>query len=386
VGPSPAVTSPRRDRIRAVDGLRATAFLLVFLFHTWEFAGKPHIPVLAGIIGANTRVDLFIVLTGFCLYLPFARDEDRVKEFATKQYLRRRMRRIVLPYYAALALAILLPYALKVLYSALGLNGNAHEWPSWGNVVSHLTFTHLFFEDYWSSINGSLWTMSLEMQFYLLFPVILLATARFGRRALFYAVVLSLVYRVGVQFLVADTGWPTHFLWGATGVGRLMEFVAGIAAAIVAVRWQHEARAVRSLGLAATFASAYAIGVLAPEVWGGLPVRDMSLGVGFAALIALAITSRLTGSLFALRPLSRLGFMAYSMFLVHQPLSYYVSEGLNRGLGIREGITHLLLLWIVAFGVVFVVGYAFHVFVERPCIQWSRLARPMTSPVSDTAR
>lgn len=78
-----------RERIKSVDGLRALAFLLVFAFHSWEFAGKPFVPVISGIVSQNTRPDFFVVLTGFVLFLPFARDPDRARSFVPKSYLTR---------------------------------------------------------------------------------------------------------------------------------------------------------------------------------------------------------------------------------------------------------------------------------------------------------
>ena len=90
------------QRIDSVDGLRAIAFLAVFAFHTWEFAGRPEIPVLSAVVSQNIRPDFFVVLTGFVLFLPFARRPERMDQFQTRAYLWRRMRRIVIPYYVAL--------------------------------------------------------------------------------------------------------------------------------------------------------------------------------------------------------------------------------------------------------------------------------------------
>ena len=65
---SGAVTSApageRTERIAAIDGLRALAFLLVFAFHSWQFAGAPDIPVISTVVAQNIRPDFFVVLTG----------------------------------------------------------------------------------------------------------------------------------------------------------------------------------------------------------------------------------------------------------------------------------------------------------------------------------
>lgn len=182
--------------------MRALAFLLVFAFHSWEFAGRPFVPIVSGVVSQNTRPDFFVVLTGFVLFLPFARDPDRARSFVPSLYLKRRMRRIVLPYYAALAFAILLPQTLVVFMWVLGREASWQDVPSLPDILTHLTFTHLFFPDHWAGINGSLWTMSLEMQLYLLFPVLVILYERYGNRAIVGALAVSIGYRIAVGICV----------------------------------------------------------------------------------------------------------------------------------------------------------------------------------------
>ena len=233
-----AVERAESVRIHSVDGLRAFAFLAVFAFHTWEFAGRPPIPVVSFVVGQNIRPDFFVVLTGFVLYLPFGRDESRLARFDTRGYLRRRLRRIVLPYYSALAFAVLLPQTLVLLTRLLGRDSSWQPLPGIGDWASHLTFSHLFFQDWWASINGSLWTMSLEMQLYLLFPLLIVAISRWGLRTLGIAVLASVFFRLAVSFLVLGPAFPDEFPWAASGLGRLMEFVAGMLAADLVFRRQ----------------------------------------------------------------------------------------------------------------------------------------------------
>ena len=77
-----------------------------------------------------------------------------------------------------------------------------------GDWLSHLTFSHMFFADHWSSMNGSLWTMSLEMQLYLLFPLLLIAANRWGMRALVVAIVVSVIFRIIVAFSCPARPFP----------------------------------------------------------------------------------------------------------------------------------------------------------------------------------
>lgn len=368
----------RQRRIDSVDGLRALAFLLVFAFHTWEFAGQPYVPVVSAVISQNTRPDFFVVLTGFVLFLPFARDSSRVGSFQPRPYIRRRLRRIVLPYYAALALAIVLPQALVVMVRAFGMEAAWQSLPDGLDLLSHVTFTHLFFPDYWASINGSLWTMSLEMQLYLLFPVLILAWRRFGRKGLLWALALSVLYRVMVGLWFAGEGFPSEFLVAATALGRLMEFLAGMGAALLMFRWRDQLRARTALALGATTVIGYVLAIQGWPTWTAL--RELSLGLTFGALIVLAVTVPRVERVFAWHPMSWLGYRAYSMFLVHQPVAWYVSEFLAKALGVEPGTGKLVLLWTAGLIVVMAFGQVMFVLIERPCIAWAKRTPTTSNP------
>ncbi|MDC5698425.1 acyltransferase [Intrasporangium calvum] len=365
-------------RIDSIDGLRALAFLSVFAFHTWEFAGRPYVPVISSVVGQNIRPDFFVVLTGFVLYLPFARDGSRLDSFATRSYLTRRLRRIVLPYYAALAFAVALPQGLVILMRLLGRDASWQPWPSAGDLVSHLTFTHLFFVDHWDGINGSLWTMSLEMQLYLLFPLLVLAIHRWGVRALLGAIVVAVLFRVGVAVAVDGPRFPDEFLWGASGLGRLMEFAAGMGAAVLAFRARPDLGRLRTAGLALGALCSYWVATARWPISEVLPLRELGLGALFAAVVILTLRTGLSRVVSVL-PLRWVGLRAYSLFLVHQPVAWYLSEAMTKFGGLEQGTGLLAVLWTVGLVVVVAVGLVLWLTVEQPCIRWAR-AVPQRRP------
>ena len=68
-------TTSGAPKLTGVDGVRALAMLMVFCFHVWEFSGHPSWNIgslsLGNVVGRFALgVDLFIVLSGFCLYWP----------------------------------------------------------------------------------------------------------------------------------------------------------------------------------------------------------------------------------------------------------------------------------------------------------------------------
>src|SRR5438034_9463824 len=97
------VSSPGKNRLPGIDGLRAAAALWVVFFHIYAFSGAnfPQIPGLDQFLrSGSTGVSLFLVLSGFCLYVPFA--AGRTGRFKTGTFLRRRCGRLMPAYYASL--------------------------------------------------------------------------------------------------------------------------------------------------------------------------------------------------------------------------------------------------------------------------------------------
>ena len=105
-----------------------------------------------------------------------------------------------------------------------------------------------------------------------------------------------------------------------------------------------------------------------------LPVRELGLSTLFGSLLVLVLSIPAAGRVFAWKPLAYLGYRSYSMFLIHQPTAWYVSEFLQKFLRRARGAVLLLLsgpsgsAWCSPSG-----SYMF-VAVERPCIDWAKRA------------
>lgn len=111
-------------------------------------------------------VDGLMLLSGFLLYLPYVRLKKDEPDPSVKDFYFRRFRRIVPAY----ELAILLSFFLIAL--------PAHAYISTGaalkDLFSHMAFLQMFSKESYlfSPLNGAVWTMVVEMQFYLLFPLL----------------------------------------------------------------------------------------------------------------------------------------------------------------------------------------------------------------------
>ncbi len=164
--------TPRNGKnyIAAADFLRVLAVGLVACFHIWQQSwldpgfslGGVYFDLQRIIRRGYMAVDLMLLLSGFLLYLPVARSG---KMPDTLTFYGRRLQRILPSYLFAV-------FAALVFARIFGREPGSP--PLWKDLLAHLTFTHTFWRAsyYWTSLNAALWTLAVEMQFYLLFPLI----------------------------------------------------------------------------------------------------------------------------------------------------------------------------------------------------------------------
>jgi peptidoglycan/LPS O-acetylase OafA/YrhL len=213
----------------------------------------------------------------------------------------------------------------------------------------------------------------------------MLAAARWGLRAIVGAIVVSVLFRIGVDLFLGDAPFDVVFLWAASGLGRLTEFAFGMLAAVVGFRVAGRVRPPHALAVLAVMVVAYVVATEPLFRGTVLPIRDFGLSVLFGSLIVLVLTVRPIAAVFAWRPVSWLGYRSYSLFLIHQPTLWYLSEFLQKFAHVPEGPGLLALLWSVGFVVVLGVGQVLFLTVERPCITWAKRVPSSRAPAAAEA-
>lgn len=197
-----------RREIGALYGFRVLMTLLVANFHIWQQSWLPQTVVLLGkriSFDYITRtgyifVDGLILLSGFLLFLPHAGcRREGTKPPSVLAFYRNRLWRI-LPSYL---LAVLAAYFLF----ALPQGSYASEWARRLDLWSHLTLTQTFFLQpyYGTPLNGVLWTVCIEMQFYLLFPLLARWTRKKPGLTLGLMMAAGWLYRAFIYYKVEDT-------------------------------------------------------------------------------------------------------------------------------------------------------------------------------------
>ena len=192
-----ARAKPSLKYVETCDGLRMMAVLIVAWFHIWQQSWLfPGLTVFGRNISLDPLVrsgymwvDMMILISGFCLYLPWARRRyEGGRPARPLDFYVRRLARIHPSYLLTVAVMFAVAAATHAYYSS------AHMVR---DLASHLTYTHMFFYDayYASNLGGALWTLAVEMQFYLIFPLLARAFDKLPATTFAAMVAVSLGFR-----------------------------------------------------------------------------------------------------------------------------------------------------------------------------------------------
>ncbi|MGH7683887.1 MAG: acyltransferase family protein, partial [Vulcanimicrobiaceae bacterium] len=328
-------------RLDVLDGLRGIAIGLVVWYHLWQVSWLE--PRVAGVslifipISGFLGVELFFFLSAFCLSYPYVRAHflgEPPPSFAHFAY--RRFIKIVPSYVLSLA-AVVTFASLPGAKESWGANiswPNAHA--AFLDVLAHLTFAHTFFDETYASINGVLWTLGIEAQFYLLFPLVINLFLRAPLATAGTMTALAVGYRARIGVCCQAPLFDHHL---GQLLGFLDFFAAGMLAAFAYV-WlqQHKPRITAMRGLWTLVACGSAVWIvflfqnLTAHRWDDEFENWWLIRNGAfysAALFALGV-----GSLFAVpswrkmlanRALAFLALISYNLYLWHQVVFRWVA-------------------------------------------------------------
>jgi peptidoglycan/LPS O-acetylase OafA/YrhL len=358
VGQVGQVAMKTASRLAGVDGLRAAAAFWVVLFHIRVFSGVhlPFQPLDFFVRSGSTGVSLFLVLSGFCLYLPFAAGKQG--RFKTGSFFVRRARRLLPAYYCSLGLAL----ALNIIgggnlgFGPLSLKDVTVQ------LATHLTMVHTLFTWSFYALNGAYWSLGLEWQLYIALPLLIVGAVKFGLwRTLVAAALVNVVYRLALA-VAGARGWvPPGILQSVVLPnllpGRWAEFVFGMAIAELYARGSLE-----KLPPIARYAWVPMTAVAVAAV--GLPLSHLLFGTVFSLLLVAVLAEKgVVSRVFAWKPLVAVGIMSYSLYLVHQPLVQAMAFVLRHDFGLSP--TRSFVALIALLPVIFAVAWALFVLVER---------------------
>lgn len=387
--PSVATGAATRDselRFARIDQVRGFAALIVVLCHmsVSAYDGAPNLgerplPWLGLLLGFGyLGVPLFFVVSGFCIHWPDARARaaGTLEPPRWDAFFARRFWRLYPPYLFSVAGAIVL------LLLATG------TWPvSAGALVAQLALVHTLHPDTFLGLNPPSWTLAVEAQLYLAYPLVFFATRRLGPWwAVGTSLAITLAYRASLTVLPLPRGF-SGIAWELF-LARWFEWSAG---ALLA-EW-----AAGNVRLPAWLGSWWLVAPLVPlaiyvgeyEFWryGIYVVREPMYGVVFALLLLAVL--RLPRPRRA-RPLALwladVGVWSYSLYLVHRPIQL-AFEPLARTLAaspfvVRHGVPSSLLLFAATTPLVLAAARVFYRWCEEPYLVKARRIGRATPPAA----
>lgn len=302
-----------------IDGLRAIAVLSVILFHAgFDF-------VSGGFVG----VDVFFVISGFIITRMIAPQIER-GEFSLIDFYERRIRRLFPALFAMLLVATIAGFFILLPADFARLSRNALGAASFVANIFYWMQTGYFEGDAHVRALLHTWSLAVEEQYYIFYPLFLLGVARFWPRHLIAAVSATALLSF-LASLWAMTVAPSAAFY-LTPFRAWELFMGGLLAlgAVPPIRTRRGQLAAAVVGLV----------LIAVAVFG---FDEMTPFPGAAALIPCVGTALLIhsgqsspiGKLLSLAPMRFMGRISYSAYLWHWPLfvfvNYYVIESLNFG-------------------------------------------------------
>ena len=353
-----------RVHLRYVDGFRGFAALYVVLNHaflqTWpgNIYGAGFVP--HGSVGMLTRwldfgtsaVTFFIAISGFCLMLPVLGNQGTLGAGGARRFFHHRARRILPPYYAALLLSIGLVATLIADHSHSVYDASL-PMTKFG-IFSHLVLVHNLQQTTINQISAPLWSIAVESQIYLLFPLFVAIRLRLGMEAVLGG---SFLLSILLLSLVSGTSYK-----GLMPV-YIFVFALGMYASEIALGPRR--KLFIWVGAAAGLLMFYMF-FLKPALQ-AFALADAVVGVVSMCLLITCChwPDNPIGWLASSKPIVRIGKFSYSLYLVHFPVQQVLWQHVV--LPMRLGATMTFAVMATAgTGVTLVFAYGFYLLFERP--------------------
>lgn len=379
--PENSVFIEDKSHVRVLTGLRGWAALWVLIYHVWVVSrhgpvifhvGEWNIVLTPFFSAGWSGVQIFFVLSGFLLGLPFAQWQAGTRERPNlKRYLFRRVVRVFPAYYVQLAILLGVAYLL----------GQASPIANFESLWRHLFMLFVPPPVGTAPINGVWWTLPIEFMFYLALPF--LAVLINPRRWLLLLVLMLAsmwLWRSGTIMFLGDEPIPVRVLMSYQLPGAMDSFGMGMIGAMLHVSkgsvsaWlsrHHKLMAIA--GLTVMVLCLYWIRFRRMDYWSHSLIFYTWTTVYSFAILSVAIAgvngNRLIGWLFGNSAIVFAGIVSYSIYLWHFPLLNWLSESELFSTLQNNRLPLLLLATTVGTVSMASVSYAL---IERPFIRMRR--------------
>lgn len=331
-------------RVNNFDLLRFLFACIVFLVHGYALSKNVELAWFTRILSSYIAVKSFFVVSGFLIFMSYENSHS------IRGYFSKRIRRIY-PAYASII--VLCAFAGALFTDALWDDFFLAEWLEY--LIANLLFLNflqpnlpgIFSENPFQAVDGALWTLKIEVIFYLSVPLFVIAMRKWGRWPILLGTyALSLIYTVAVEQWGVNTGSNIYPALQRQLPGQLAFFVSGATLYyyldIFKQRW--------------IWFLLPSIGVFAIKPW--IPVT-------WVEPISLAIVVIYFACIFpCLGNFGKYGDFSYGIYIIHFPILQVLISAGAFGYSPYFGLT-------VASVLVFATAYVFWHFIEKPFLNKS---------------
>lgn len=317
-----------------IDGLRAIAVISVILFH----GGLP------GFSGGFVGVDVFFVISGYLITGILLRELE-AGDFSIARFYERRMRRILPALFAVLMVCVPFAWFLMGPYTFGQFGQGLMAVPAF---VSNILFwrTTNYFNATQENPLLHTWSLGVEEQFYIFFPLFLLLVWRYARRWLWASIILAAAISLGLSLWSLNSG---RYL-AAFYLSPMRAYEMLIGSVVALALWHQGGRLIGNERLASPLAW---IGLLL--ILGSITVYDQASPfpgwlalvptIGTALILAYTRKDSSIARLLSIRVMVGIGLISYSAYLWHQPVFVFTHL-----MGWQPGIGGNLFLTVLSLG------------------------------------
>ncbi len=373
IDPVPVVAPSRSDRVSlphvgALDGLRGLAVIAVLVYHQHKLSGG-----FGWAKGGYLGVSAFFTLSGYLITNLLLHEHDSTGTVSLRSFWARRVRRLLPAAIVAVVGIALYAWLLApgeqfvdLRGDLLGALGYVANWRFLSAGTSYATVNGEF------SPVLHFWSLAIEEQFYVVWPLVVFGVLRWkGRAALGWVAGTMLVASAATTIVLAggDHVSTDHVYFGTHT--RAAELLVGAVLAVVfpLTRAVAQPAAVGRRLVPVGLGAAIALAV----VWATLDQQDESLYRGglvvhaivVAALMVAAVVPGVVGRVLSWRPLRAVGLVSYGLYLYHWPVYFVLDEDRTETSG-----WFLLLVRLAAVSAIAAASYRL---IERPIRQGVRI-------------
>jgi peptidoglycan/LPS O-acetylase OafA/YrhL len=345
------------NRYAFADGLRGLAALWVVFYHLFH---GDHVNLLSQFIGAtlsavifeygNLGVPIFFVLSGFVMAV--TTNSKHLDAAAASRFMQRRFLRLSPPYYFAILLSLIVLFAKSRLE-------HSDVFPSVPNILAHLFYMQGFFG--FKQINVIYWTLCYEMQFYLVFALIMYLinywsnSERKQLLVILFSTLIGLLWLIAPESVIPDYNFASRHLlfinyWYAFCAGALVGW-----SIIRDDQFKKYTIFYCSVMMIAAYFKADLFAMMAAAT---------------AFLLLLALSYNKMNSWLNQRFLQFLGLISYSLYLIHNNITGILARVVRKFM--HPGVVTELMITVVTVIVCLIAAYIMYLVIEKPVVKLSQ--------------